>query len=81
MIHWEKVFTGAGWFHWTGITPAISDGVAEVCREAIITAKKMGLTVSCDLNFRKNLWRWGRSANEIMPDLVKHCDIIRGNGS
>ena len=79
MIHWEKVFTGAGWFHWTGITPAISDGVAEVCREAIITAKKMGLTVSCDLNFRKNLWKWGKSANEIMPDLVKHCDIILGN--
>jgi len=79
MIEWEKVFKGAGWFHWTGITPAISASAAEVCSEAVVTAKKMGLTVSCDLNYRKNLWKWGKSASEIMPDIVKHCDIILGN--
>lgn len=79
MIEWEKVFRGAGWFHWTGITPAISRGAAEACAEAVAVAKKMGLTVSCDLNFRKNLWKWGKSAGDVMPGLVKDCDIILGN--
>jgi 2-dehydro-3-deoxygluconokinase len=79
MIKWEEVFEGATWFHWTGITPAISEGATAVCLEAIMAAKKKGLTVSTDLNFRKNLWKWGKSAAEVMPDLVKHCDIILGN--
>jgi 2-dehydro-3-deoxygluconokinase len=79
MIKWDEVFEGATWFHWTGITPAISEGAAAVCLEAIIAAKKKGLTVSTDLNFRKNLWKWGKNAGEVMPDLVKHCDIILGN--
>jgi 2-dehydro-3-deoxygluconokinase len=79
MIKWEEVFEGATWFHWTGITPAISEGAATVCLEAIKAAKAKGLTVSTDLNFRKNLWKWGKSAAEVMPDLVKHCDIILGN--
>jgi len=79
MISWDTVFKDATWFHWTGITPAISKGAASVCLEAILAAKNKGLTVSCDLNFRKNLWKWGKSANEVMPDLVKNCDIILGN--
>ena len=70
MIDWEKVFEGAGWFHWTGITPAISEGAAQVCMEAIETANRMGVTVSCDLNFRKNLWKYGKKAGEVMPALV-----------
>ena len=79
MINWEKVFEDAAWFHWTGITPAISEGAAIVCKEAISVARKKGLTVSCDLNFRKNLWKWGKSASAIMPDLVDGCDVILGN--
>jgi 2-dehydro-3-deoxygluconokinase len=79
MFYWDAVFNGASWFHWTGITPAISEGAAEVCLEAIKAAKERGITVSCDLNFRKNLWKWGKTATEVMPDLVKHCDIILGN--
>jgi len=79
MIDWEKAFEGASWFHWTGITPAISQGAADVCREAIQTANKLGITVSTDLNFRKNLWKYGKTANEVMPDLAAGCDIILGN--
>jgi 2-dehydro-3-deoxygluconokinase len=79
MIRWDEIFEGASWFHWTGITPAISEGAAAACLEAIKAAKQKGLTVSTDLNFRKNLWKWGRSASEVMPELVKHCDIILGN--
>lgn len=79
MIDWEKVFEGANWFHWTGITPAISQGAADVCFEAIQTANRLGITVSCDLNFRKNLWKYGKTASEIMPELVAGTDIILGN--
>ena len=79
MIDWADVFADADWFHWTGITPAISAGAADVCLEAIQTAKHMGLTVSCDLNYRKNLWKWGKSAGEVMPELVRHCDVAVGN--
>ena len=79
MIDWASVFEDAGWFHWTGITPAISQGAADVCREAIAEARKRGITVSCDLNYRKNLWKYGKTAAEVMPDLVAGCDIILGN--
>ena len=79
MINWQEVLDGAGWFHWTGITPAISQGAADACLEAIQTANDMGVTVSCDLNYRKNLWNYGKSPAEIMPDLVAGCDIILGN--
>jgi len=79
MIDWEKIFEGANWFHWTGITPAISAGAAEVCLEAIKKANEMGVTVSCDLNYRKNLWNYGKNVQEIMPELVAGCDVILGN--
>ena len=79
MIDWEKVFEGAGWFHWTGITPAISQGAADVCLEAVRAAGRLGLTVSCDLNYRKNLWKYGKEASEVMPALVEGCDVILGN--
>jgi 2-dehydro-3-deoxygluconokinase len=75
MIDWDKVFTGATWFHWTGITPAISQGAADTCMEAIRAAKKSGLTVSCDLNYRKNLWKWGSSAKQVMPEMVGECEM------
>jgi len=79
MIDWDKVFDGATWFHWTGITPAISQGAADVCLEAIKKANEKGITVSCDLNYRKNLWNYGKTAGEVMPELVAGTDIILGN--
>lgn len=79
MINWKEVFRDASWFHWTGITPAVSEGASLVCMEAINAARRSGMTVSCDLNFRKNLWKWGKSAAEVMPELVNECDIILGN--
>jgi 2-dehydro-3-deoxygluconokinase len=79
MIDWNTVFSDASWFHWTGITPAISQGAADTCLEAIKVAKKHGLMVSCDLNFRKNLWKWGTTAKEVMPEMVSYCDVILGN--
>ncbi len=79
MIDWKKVFEGADWFHWTGITPALSQGAADVCLEAIKAANALGVKVSCDLNYRKNLWKYGKTAGEVMPSLVEGCDIILGN--
>ena len=79
MIDWRQVFADADWFHWTGITPAISAGAASVCLEAVQIAKEMGLDVSCDLNYRKKLWKWGKQPNEVMPELVEACDVAIGN--
>lgn len=79
MIDWKNVFKDAGWFHWTGITPAISEGAAEVCKEAIQTANKMGITVSTDLNYRAKLWNYGKDPGEVMSELVEGCDVILGN--
>ena len=79
MIDWDKVLEGAGWFHWTGITPAISEGAAKVCLEAVKKCNEKGITVSYDLNYRKNLWKWGKKASEVMPDLVACTDIVLGN--
>ena len=79
MVNWEEVFKDASWFHWTGITPAISPGAADACFEAIQVANRMGIPVSCDLNYRKNLWKYGKTASEVMPELVAGCDVILGN--
>ena len=79
MVDWKAAFADADWFHWTGITPAISEGAAQVCLEAAQTAKEMGLTVSCDLNYRRKLWGWGKTADQVMPDLVSLCDVAVGN--
>lgn len=78
-IDWDEVFQDATWFHWTGITPAISEGTAAVCLEAVKKASEKGITVSCDLNFRKKLWKYGKTPAEVMPEIVKYCDIILGN--
>jgi 2-dehydro-3-deoxygluconokinase len=79
MLDWEAIFKEANWFHWTGITPALSEGAAATCLEGIKMANKLGVTVSTDLNFRKNLWKYGKTAAEVMPDLVAGCDVILGN--
>lgn len=76
MVNWGEVLKDAGWFHWTGITPAISDGAAKVCLEAIQTANRLGVTVSADTNYRKNLWQYGKKVQEVMPELVAGCDLI-----
>lgn len=79
MIDWDKALDGAEWFHWTGITPAVSQGAADVCLEGVKAANDKGITVSCDLNYRKNLWKYGKQPGDIMPELVAGCDIILGN--
>lgn len=78
-IDWDKIFEDAQWFHWSGITPALSQGAADACLEAIKIAKKKGITVSCDLNYRKNLWDYGKLPSEVMSPLVENSDIILGN--
>ena len=80
MIDWKSIFADAAWFHWSGITPAISPGAAEVCLLAVKTAKEMGLTVSCDLNYREKLWKWGKLPSEVMPELTQYTDLVIGNG-
>jgi 2-dehydro-3-deoxygluconokinase len=78
MIDWETIFKDADWFHWSGITPSLSLELAELCKEALVVAENMGLTISADLNYRPTLWKYGKNANEIIPDLVKHCDLLLG---
>ncbi len=78
-IDWDKTLSGAGWFHVTGITPAISESSSDLALEAVKKARELGLTVSCDLNFRKLLWKWGKSAPQVMSELVKFVDVIIAN--
>ncbi|EAQ38145.1 2-dehydro-3-deoxygluconokinase [Dokdonia sp. MED134] len=76
---WETIFKGASWFHWSGITPAISEQAALECLEAVKMAKKMGLTISTDLNYRSKLWKWGKEPHEVMPELLKYSNLILGD--
>ncbi|HLK66939.1 MAG TPA: sugar kinase [Bryobacteraceae bacterium] len=78
-IDWSRTFEGAGWFHITGITPAISAGAADLSLESVRKAKELGLTVSCDLNYRKNLWKWGKPAADVMRELIRYVDIAIAN--
>lgn len=78
-IDWEKVLVGATWFHFSGITPAISQSAAEACLEAVKIAHSMGLTISCDLNYRSKLWQYGKEPKAVMPELLKYCHIILGD--
>lgn len=79
MIKWEEVFQGAQWFHWTGITPAISQSAADVCLEAVKAASAMGITISTDLNYRAKLWKYKGDREQIMTELTSYCDIVLGN--
>jgi len=78
-IDWDKVFEGVEWFHITGITPAISESAMELSLESVKKAKEKGITVSCDLNFRKNLWKYGKTAPEVMCELTKYVDVAIAN--
>lgn len=79
MINWERAFKEASWFHWTGITPAISQGAADACLEAVQVASQMGVTISTDLNYRAKLWKYGAQSEPIMTELTSYCDIVLGN--
>jgi len=78
-IDWDRIFEEANWFHISGITPAISLSASKLSLEAVKKAREKGVTVSCDLNYRKKLWKYGKSAPEIMGELVKYVDIVIGN--
>jgi 2-dehydro-3-deoxygluconokinase len=78
-IDWSAVFDGAGWFHVTGITPALSQSAADLAIEAALKARQSGLTVSVDLNYRKNLWKYGKTAEQVMPEIVKNVDVVIAN--
>lgn len=78
-ISWSQVFENCQWFHFTGITPALSNSSAEVCLESVAAAKRAGITVSCDLNYRAKLWRYGKKASEIMREIVRDVDVIIAN--
>ena len=79
MVDWSAALADADWFHWTGITPAISQGAAEACLEGVRAASERGIIVSCDLNYRAKLWNWGKKASEVMPEMVRYCTVAIGN--
>jgi 2-dehydro-3-deoxygluconokinase len=79
MINWKDVLQDATWFHWSGITPAVSESAALTCLEGIRIANELDITVSCDLNYREKLWKYGKSPTEVMPKLVAGTDIVMGN--
>ncbi|MBP7279584.1 MAG: sugar kinase [Sedimentibacter sp.] len=78
-INWDTAFDGIDWFHITGITPAISESAMELSLESVKEAKNRNITVSCDLNFRKNLWNYGKKAPEVMTELAKYADVVVAN--
>ncbi len=79
MIDWDKVLDGIDWFHFTAISPALNQQVADVCLEAIVAASKKNIRISVDLNYRSKLWKYGKMPHEVMPELVSYCDVIMGN--
>ena len=78
-IDWDKVYEGVDWFHISGITPAISESAMALSIESVQEAQKHGVTVSCDLNYRKNLWKYGKKASEVMREIVKYVDVAIAN--
>ncbi|WP_240163959.1 sugar kinase [Spirosoma taeanense] len=80
-IDWEPILTGADWFHWTGITPALSQGAADCLLAGIQTANRLGVPVSGDIVYRSNLWQYGRRPQEIMPALTEGCTLVLGSKS
>ena len=79
MFDWNEIFEGVSWFHLTGITPAISQNLADICLEAANVAKGKGIVISCDLNYRSKLWNYGKKPSDVMPELIKLCDHVIGN--
>jgi len=79
IIDWDKVLEGVSWFHFSAICPAISQDVADVCKEVLEAASKKNITISVDMNYRAKLWQYGKTPLQVMPDLVKYCDLVMGN--
>lgn len=79
LIDWDKVLDGITWFHFSAICPAISQNVADVCKEALEAASRKGITISVDLNHRAKLWQYGKTPQEIMTELLPYCDVVMGN--
>ncbi len=79
VINWEKVLDGCSWFHFSAISPALNENIAQVCKEVLEIAVAMGITVSVDLNYRSKLWQYGKQPVEIMPDLLNYCHVVMGN--
>jgi 2-dehydro-3-deoxygluconokinase len=79
MLDWEKIFEHARWFHWSGISAAVSPGAAAVCLEGLNAAKKAGVKISADLNYRSTLWKYGKHPAEVMPHLLSYCDLMAGD--
>ena len=79
MIDWEKVFVDADWFHFSAICPALNQNVANVCLEGLKVARSKNITISVDLNYRAKLWKYGKEPLEVMPELVRYCDLVMGN--
>ncbi len=78
-IDWQRALKGATWFHISGITPAISAAAAELAISSLRKTRELGIQVSCDLNYRKNLWKWGKEACEVVPEMLKLSDICIAN--
>lgn len=79
MVNWNEVLENVDWFHFTAISPALNQDVADVCKEALIAASAKGIKISVDLNYRAKLWKYGKNPVDIMPELVQYCDVIMGN--
>jgi 2-dehydro-3-deoxygluconokinase len=79
MIDWNTVLKGCSWFHFSAISPALNAQATEVCEEAVSIASGLGLTISVDLNYRSKLWKYGKQPVDVMPRLVKYCDVVMGN--
>ena len=75
-IDWNNVFQNAFWFHWSGISAAVSQSAADVCAEAIAEAKRKNITISADFNYRSKLWKYGKKPSEVMPALLQQCDVV-----
>ena len=79
MFDWDAIFDGVTWFHWSGVTPALSQGAADVVLEALKIAKSKGIKISCDLNYRSKLWKYGKHPKDIMPELLTFSNVILGD--
>ncbi|MEY2918155.1 MAG: hypothetical protein RIS73_1869 [Bacteroidota bacterium] len=79
VIDWDKIFSDCSWFHFSAISPGLNENVAAVCKEAVEAASAKGITISVDLNYRSKLWQYGKQPVDVIPDLVKHCNVIMGN--
>lgn len=79
LINWDQAYRGADWLHISGITPALSQKAAELTKAAVVEAKKRGVLVSCDLNYRKKLWKYGKKSSEVMPEIISMVDYLIAN--